>query len=72
MQDIVNERVLTLVRGEDGIGISIQGGIDFKCPVKVYKVYENSPGKWRVDLNHETSYITACWRSRMGNTEHLK
>lgn len=50
MQDIVNERVVTLVRGEDGIGVSIQGGIDFKCPVKVYKVYENSPGEYTVDF----------------------
>ena len=41
----MNERVVTLVRGEDGIGVSIQGGLDFKCPVKVYKVYENSPGE---------------------------
>ena len=45
MQDIVNERVVTLVRGEDGIGVSIQGGIDFKCPVKIYKIFENSPGE---------------------------
>ena len=45
MQDIVNERVVTLVRGEYGIGVSIQGGIDFKCPVKIYKIFENSPGE---------------------------
>ena len=41
----MNKRVVTLVRGEDGLGVSIQGGLDYKCPVKIYKVFDNSPGK---------------------------
>ena len=41
----MNKRVVTLVKGEDGLGVSIQGGLDYKCPVKIYKVVADSPGK---------------------------
>lgn len=55
-QEIVNERVVTLVREEAGIGISIRGGLDYKCPVKIYKVFDNSPGTCsnvlRGDMDH--------------------
>lgn len=45
----MNERVVTLVKGEEGLGVSLQGGLDFKCPIKVYKVFANSPGENTTD-----------------------
>lgn len=37
-----DERDLLLERGEEGLGFSIQGGLEFKCPIKVYKVFPGS------------------------------
>ncbi|XP_064382559.1 gamma-2-syntrophin-like [Halichondria panicea] len=43
--EIYDDRVITLERGENGLGFSIQGGTDFKCPIKIYKIFEGSPAE---------------------------
>ncbi|CAI7990814.1 Gamma-2-syntrophin [Geodia barretti] len=42
-KDIVNRRTVELERGEDGLGIAIQGGLDFKLPISIDTVFDDSP-----------------------------